>query len=332
MWQMLHSAHRMALPVSKTTLSLLVLASASTIRRRRPPNPHQAPRCNRDVQDHSSAGVQPVRPTHPDRHLTLSGRLDIDTRGTLRHSLPHGPVHQRPQCQGPLPAFHGLPDIRVSRRHGWVQPGTELKSVASAFSYQQMLWVLGENIAEAAAVNVFAVIEHAEGGKCISCLVFSLVDSFACDLRSLDLLIHLPRCASITQRIHTPATWNDPSRRYACLCARPPLPLPSRHRTHVATRTHAQPHRCACADHVGALRRVGCRHASGCLLRLYRGRCPLRCAHRVAVLALPRKRSGGERVLPPAGGLGYLAHALQERLVDIQKEHVEWKGWCVLSL
>ena len=39
-----------------------------------------------------------------------------------------------------------------------------------------------------------------------------------------------------------------------------------------------------------------------------------------------------ERVLPPEGGLGYLAHTLRERLVDIQKEHVEWKGWSVLSL
>ena len=37
-------------------------------------------------------------------------------------------------------------------------------------------------------------------------------------------------------------------------------------------------------------------------------------------------------MLPPAGGLGYLAHALRERLVDIQKEHVELKGWSVLSL
>ena len=39
-----------------------------------------------------------------------------------------------------------------------------------------------------------------------------------------------------------------------------------------------------------------------------------------------------EFVLPPAGGLGYLAQALWEQVVDIQKGRVERKVWNVPSL
>jgi branched-chain amino acid aminotransferase len=35
-------------------------------------------------------------------------------------------------------------------------------------------------------------------------------------------------------------------------------------------------------------------------------------------------------VLPVVGGEGSVAHALWERLVDIQEGHVEWEGWGVL--
>jgi branched-chain amino acid aminotransferase len=37
-------------------------------------------------------------------------------------------------------------------------------------------------------------------------------------------------------------------------------------------------------------------------------------------------------VLPVVGGEGSVAHALWERLVDIQEGHVEWEGWGVPCL
>jgi branched-chain amino acid aminotransferase len=36
--------------------------------------------------------------------------------------------------------------------------------VAAVLGYQQLLWLLGETVAEAGAMNVFAVFDHADGG------------------------------------------------------------------------------------------------------------------------------------------------------------------------
>jgi branched-chain amino acid aminotransferase len=44
-------------------------------------------------------------------------------------------------------------------------PGFVAQRTAAALGYQQLLWVLGETVAEAGAMNVFAVFERPDGGK-----------------------------------------------------------------------------------------------------------------------------------------------------------------------
>ena len=44
-------------------------------------------------------------------------------------------------------------------------PGFVAQRTAAAPGYQQQLWVLGETVAEAGAMNVFAVFERPDGGK-----------------------------------------------------------------------------------------------------------------------------------------------------------------------
>ena len=44
-------------------------------------------------------------------------------------------------------------------------PGFVAQRTAAALGYQQLLWLLGETIAEAGAMNVFAVFERPDGGK-----------------------------------------------------------------------------------------------------------------------------------------------------------------------
>jgi branched-chain amino acid aminotransferase len=47
-------------------------------------------------------------------------------------------------------------------------PGFVAQRTAAALGYQQLLWLLGETVAEAGAMNVFAVFERTDGGKCLS--------------------------------------------------------------------------------------------------------------------------------------------------------------------
>jgi branched-chain amino acid aminotransferase len=47
-------------------------------------------------------------------------------------------------------------------------PGFVAQRTAAALGYQQLLWVLGETVAEAGAMNVFAVFERPDGGKSCS--------------------------------------------------------------------------------------------------------------------------------------------------------------------
>jgi hypothetical protein len=44
-------------------------------------------------------------------------------------------------------------------------PGFVAQRTAAALGYQQLLWLLGETIAEAGAMNVFAVFERPDGGE-----------------------------------------------------------------------------------------------------------------------------------------------------------------------
>ena len=44
-------------------------------------------------------------------------------------------------------------------------PGFIAQRAATELGYQQLLWLLHETVAEAGAMNVFAVFEHPDGGK-----------------------------------------------------------------------------------------------------------------------------------------------------------------------
>jgi branched-chain amino acid aminotransferase len=44
-------------------------------------------------------------------------------------------------------------------------PGFVAQRAAAALGYQQLLWLLGETVAEAGAMNVFAVFERPDGGE-----------------------------------------------------------------------------------------------------------------------------------------------------------------------
>jgi branched-chain amino acid aminotransferase len=43
-------------------------------------------------------------------------------------------------------------------------PGFTAQRAAAALGYQQLLWLLGETVAEVDAMNVFGVFDHADGG------------------------------------------------------------------------------------------------------------------------------------------------------------------------
>ena len=44
-------------------------------------------------------------------------------------------------------------------------PGFVAQRAAAALGYQQLLWLLGETVAEAGAMNVFAMFERPDGGE-----------------------------------------------------------------------------------------------------------------------------------------------------------------------
>ena len=44
-------------------------------------------------------------------------------------------------------------------------PGIIAQRAATELEYQQLLWLLGETVAEAGAMNVFAVFERPDGGE-----------------------------------------------------------------------------------------------------------------------------------------------------------------------
>ena len=57
--------------------------------------------------------------------------------------------------------------------------GFPAQRVAASLGYQQMLWILGEAIAEAGAMNVFAVFERPNGGKTLPRYAYFLLKSRA---------------------------------------------------------------------------------------------------------------------------------------------------------
>ena len=165
--------------------------------------------------------------------------------------------------------------------------GFPAQRVAAALGYQQLLWILGETVAEAGAMNVFAVFERLDGGKSPS-----LIPGW-CDLRSSDLLIHRVRR---TRRGHTPTRRHDPAWRDTRLGAGPTLPPSSHSRAPAVAARRADPHHRTRVDDVGAFCSVGGGHASGDILCWHCGRRHTCHSHRVAACTPRRERGSGNGV------------------------------------
>jgi hypothetical protein len=158
--------------------------------------------------------------------------------------------------------------------------GFPAQRVAATLGYQQLLWILGETVAEAGAMNIFTVFDRPDGGKCLR----------LCDLRRSDSLIHRARR---TRRGHTPTRRYYPARRDARFGACPTLPPPSHDCTPAVAHRRAHSHRRARANHVGALCRIGGGYAPGGVLCRHCGRCHSYCPHRVAAPTPRRERWNG---------------------------------------
>jgi len=61
-------------------------------------------------------------------------------------------------------------------------PGFAAQRAAAALGYQQLLWLLGETVAEAGAMNVFAVFERADGGAYSEFARALIVQQYTCKL------------------------------------------------------------------------------------------------------------------------------------------------------
>jgi branched-chain amino acid aminotransferase len=200
--------------------------------------------------------------------------------------------------------------------------GFPAQRVAASLGYQQMLWILGETIAEAGAMNVFAVFERPDGGKtssaradCFCFCFFCSIHARAHPLPELDvvtppldgtILPGVTRASVLALLSHRPLTTALPL-------------LPAHLRIHTAERTLTMPELFA-ASEAGTLREFFCVGT--------------------AAVVIPAVRIGWQRggakdteivdiVLPDAGlgGPGSLGHALKQRLTDIQEGRVEWEGW-----
>ena len=200
--------------------------------------------------------------------------------------------------------------------------GFPAQRVAAALGYQQLLWVLGETVAEAGAMNVFVVFERPDGGKSLSyprvvlpfeartCL-FIVLAEFDVVTPPLDgtILPGVTRASVLALLSHRPLT------------AALPL-LPPDVRIHTAERALTMSELFA-ASAAGTLREVFCVGTAAAVIP----------ATRIGwQRASPGANAGTgtevvDIVLPPVGGSGSLAQIIWQRLVDIQEGRVEWEGW-----
>ncbi|KAN0138843.1 branched-chain amino acid aminotransferase II [Lactarius tabidus] len=178
--------------------------------------------------------------------------------------------------------------------------GFPAQRVAAALGYQQLLWILGETVAEAGAMNIFAVFERPDG---VLDVVTPPLDG--------TILPGVTRASVLALLSHHPPT------------AALPL-LPADVRVHAEERTLTMSELFA-ASAAGTLREVFCVGTAAVVIPTAR-------------IGWQRPRPGEntgremevvEIVLPSAGGSGSLAQALWQRLVDIQEGRIEWEGWGV---
>ncbi|KAI0280449.1 branched-chain amino acid aminotransferase II [Russula brevipes] len=185
-------------------------------------------------------------------------------------------------------------------------PGFVAQRTAAALGYQQLLWVLGETVAEAGAMNVFAVFERPDGA--LDVVTPPLDGTILPGVTRASVLALLSHHASGTTSTSTGTS--------TAAAALPQLP-PS---THLHT-----------AERALTMSELFTASARGTLREVF-------CVGTAAVV-IPAARIGWRRggadapvqdvVLPVVGGTGSIAHALWERLVDIQEGRVEWEGWGV---
>ncbi|KAN0138703.1 branched-chain amino acid aminotransferase II [Lactarius tabidus] len=170
----------------------------------------------------------------------------------------------------------------------------------AALGYQQLLWIFSGTIAEAGAMNVFAVFERPDGELDVVTppLDGTILPGVTC-ASVLALLSHHPPTAAL------------------------PL-LPADVRIHTAERTLTMSELLA-ASAAGTLWEVFCVGTAAVVIPT---------ARIGWQRPRPGENSGAEMevvdiVLPSAGRSGSLAQALWQRLVDIQEGRVEWEGWGV---
>ncbi|KAH9005723.1 branched-chain amino acid aminotransferase II [Lactarius hatsudake] len=178
--------------------------------------------------------------------------------------------------------------------------GFPAQRVAAALGYQQMLWILGETVAEAGAMNVFAVFERPDGELDV---VTPPLDG--------TILPGVTRASVLALLSHHPPS-----------AALPQLSANARIRTAERALTMSE---LFAASAAGTLREVFCVGTAAVVIpaaRIGWRRPP------------PGAKDGSEPevvdiVLPAAGEQGSLAQVLWKRLVDIQEGRVEWEGWGV---
>jgi len=186
-------------------------------------------------------------------------------------------------------------------------PGFVAQRAAAALGYQQLLWLLGETVAEAGAMNVFAVFERSDGALDI---VTPPLDG--------TILPGVTRASALALLSHRPHTVALPN-------------LPGTPTLHTLERPLTMSELFA-ASASGTLREVFCVGTAAVVIPASR-------------IGWQRSNSGSsgtggdtdteaeavvqDIVLPVVGGEGSVAQALWERLVDIQEGRVEWEGWGV---
>jgi branched-subunit amino acid aminotransferase/4-amino-4-deoxychorismate lyase len=119
--------------------------------------------------------VQLVYPTHSYWHSTLPRRLSFDYAALYVVLSPTGPFVRDPNGKGlsllvmsdQIRAWPGgTGGFKLGLNYA---AGFPAQRVAAALGYQQLLWILGETVAEAGAMNVFAVFGCSDGGKRLCC-------------------------------------------------------------------------------------------------------------------------------------------------------------------
>ncbi|KAI0055926.1 branched-chain amino acid aminotransferase II [Artomyces pyxidatus] len=168
-------------------------------------------------------------------------------------------------------------------------PGFQPQRTAMQKGYQQVLWLLGETITEAGAMNFFVVLKRDDGDLDI---VTPPLDG--------TILPGVTRASVLSLLAAHPVATSLPNLSNG-------------------VRLHTHERAITMSELVGW-------HAGGRLLEVF-------CVGTAVVVTAVSRIGWEEReiALPEYGGkgIGPVARALWERLVDIQEGRVEWQGWSV---